>query len=211
MMRFDSFLRSAAFAALAAAGALPWLVVVGGALGSRMALGLYLVGLTATYLSGLGRPGPSRFATAAGAAALGGTLLAVVHSQAELVLGLGAILAVARGGFLYRARSARAVLTEIVLVGAGLLFARALAGSSGPGVVLAIWGFFLVQSLFFLVGGVEPRPARPGRRDPFDEAYTRAVALLDGAGWGPRTSRPASAPVGSPSSNATPPRFTVQR
>lgn len=177
MMRWDAFARSAVFAAVAAAAYLPWMATLGG---GRAAGHLYLVALTAAYLTGLGPRGGRRFVVAAGAAALGLALAAVVHSTGELVVGLGAVLATARSTLLYRARAARAVVTEVALVGGGLLFARALAAPSVLGTMLGIWGFLLVQSTFFLVGGTRPRPAAAVRRDPFEEAYARATALLDG-------------------------------
>jgi len=179
MMRADGFARGTVFAALAAAAWLPWMVVLGG---GGAAFALYLVAITAAYLVGLGPRGAPRLAVAAGAALLGGVLAAGVHTPGELALGLGAILATARSAVLHRARPARAIMTEVVLVGGGLLFARALAAPTAFGVMLAVWGFFLVQSTFFLVAGVEPRPVAAARRDPFEEAYARATALLEDEG-----------------------------
>jgi hypothetical protein len=67
---------------------------------------------------------------------------------------------------------------EAVLVGGGLCFARFVGGPGGVGVALGLWAFFLVQSLFFLAGGVETR-TRTRHADPFDEACARAFAVLD--------------------------------
>jgi hypothetical protein len=47
-------------------------------------------------------------------------------------------------------------------------------------VAFAIWGFFLVQSFFFLLGGVAERAATPAGLDPFEVARARAVALMEG-------------------------------
>jgi hypothetical protein len=179
MMCWDTFGRSAVFAAVAAAGWPPWLIVAGPILGAGPVLALYLVIVTAAYLAGMGPPGARRLAVGAGAAVLGCALAAAVHTTSELALGLGALLATARSGVLYRSRPGRAVVAEVALVGGGLLFARTLATPSPFGVMLAVWGFFLVQSTFFLVGGVAARPRAGARRDPFEEAHAQATALLD--------------------------------
>jgi hypothetical protein len=179
MMAWSSFVRSTLFAALAAAAAVPCLVLAGPVLGVRAALALYLVGVTVAYVAGLGPR--RRFAVAAGVGGLGGLLAAVAHAPGELVLGLAVMLGAVRSGLLYRAAPARALLTEVALVGGGLLFARMLAEPSAFGVTLAVWGFFLVQGAFFLLGGVRVR-RRPGNgRDPFEEAHARATALLEDA------------------------------
>jgi hypothetical protein len=177
MIAWNSFVRSTSFAALAAGAWLPWLVVIGPVLGGRRALALYLVVVTIVYVAGLG---PRRMLLlAAGAGVLGALLAAVAHAPGELVLGLGVILGTLRSGVLYRAAPARAVLTEGALVGGGLLFARLLAGPNAVGVMLAVWGFFLVQSAFFLVGGVRARRRVAMGRDPFEDAQARALALLE--------------------------------
>jgi hypothetical protein len=179
MIAWNSLGRATLFAALAAAAWVPWLVLVGSVLGGRTALALYLVAVTAVYVAGVGPRRAPRVLVATGAALLGSLLAMVAHSPAELALGLGAILATARSAISYRAAPARAVVTEVALVGGGLLFARTLAGPSAFGVMLAVWGFFLVQSAFFLVGGVQARRHGSTGRDPFEEAHARALALLE--------------------------------
>ncbi|HSD10111.1 MAG TPA: hypothetical protein VLF14_03950, partial [Candidatus Binatia bacterium] len=100
----------------------------------------------------------------------------------QLVLGLGVLVAVARSGFLYRSTPARSVVVEAIITGGGLLFARFLCGPSSAALLLSTWGFFLVQSVYFLVGGTYT-PAGSGRHpDPFQDAYGRAMALLEGVG-----------------------------
>jgi hypothetical protein len=49
--------------------------------------------------------------------------------------------------------------------------------------VLSLWGFFLAQSLYFLLGGTTATAASR-HPDPFEDAYGRALALLDRAGDG---------------------------
>jgi hypothetical protein len=60
--------------------------------------------------------------------------------------------------------------------------ARFLAAATPFATALAVWGFFLVQSVFFLVGGVQPRREPGPQPDPFEDAHARALALLDGVG-----------------------------
>jgi len=176
MMRWEGFARSACFAALAAVGLVPWLVLAGPLLGPPVALRTYLVGLLSVYVAGLGGHRGRRIAAALGVAAAGLGVAAMTHSIAECALGLAALLGVVRGTILYRARPA----TELSLVTAGLLFARFLAGRSLVSMMLAVWGFFLVQSVFFLLGGVSERTAPTRHPDPFEEAHRRAIALLGG-------------------------------
>jgi hypothetical protein len=85
------------------------------------------------------------------------------------------LIACGRSGILYRSRPLRALVLESLLAAGGLVFAGQLAGAS---LALAAWGYFLVQSLFFLVGGIEARPD-PGPADPFERARAELLALLD--------------------------------
>jgi hypothetical protein len=182
MMRWHGFGRSALFAALAALGAFPWLTLTAPVLGTARALRLYLVLVTALYVAGLAREGRRSIAAAAGVAALGCVLLTMAHGLGELALGLAVLLGTARSAILYRAGTARALVTEIGLVTTGLLFARFLGGPTLLSITLAIWGFFLVQSLFFLIAGVSARRPAGRHPDPFEEAHRRATAILGGEG-----------------------------
>lgn len=178
-MRWNTFGRSAVFAAVAGCGVMPWLLVAAPLLGVRGALSFYLVTATAAYAMAVAPSLRRGLGASVLIATLGGALAACARGLPELALGLAVLLALARTGFLYRRRSGRAVAVEIGLVAAGLLFARFLAGSSLLSVMLALWGFLLVQSVFFLLGGGGEREDA-ARRDPFDAAYERANALLDG-------------------------------
>ena len=102
MTRVATFGRSAVFAALAAAGWLPWLVVVGPALGARAALGLYLVVLTAAYLAGVAPRRASALRAALAAGLTGVLLIALARATGELALGLGVVLGLGRSAVLYR-------------------------------------------------------------------------------------------------------------
>jgi hypothetical protein len=181
-MRCNPFVRSALFAAAAALAWWPWVLLAGPMLGWSTARACYLVGITVLYVGGLsaGTQRGLTVAAVAGLVAVGVAL--VVHTLAELAFGLAAVLGVARSLVLYRAAPARAVATEVFLLIGGLTFARFLSGPAVPSLGLAIWGFFLIQSLFFIVGGIRSRSPAPRHTDPFDEAHQRAVALLERMG-----------------------------
>jgi hypothetical protein len=181
-MRCDTFVRSAVFAAVAAMGWLPWLLLVGPFLGAWSARSSYLVGVAALYVAGLSRARAARVSLAMGTLAAGVGLALVSRTSAEIALGLATLLGIVRSVFLYRALPARAVVTEVCLLGGGLLFARFLAGPSPASTGFALWGFLLVQSLFFLAPAGRTPTAGDRRADPFEEAYRSALALLERTG-----------------------------
>jgi len=179
-MRWNTFGRSATFAAVAAGGWVPWALVVGAILGVWNAGALYLIGLVTCYVAGLCPQGTRRMAAVTGLAAL--ALACAAGSIIELCIGLAVLLGIARSGFLYRTAPACAVLTEAVLLVGGLLFARFLGGPSLASTTLAIWGFLLVQSVFFLVAGGRARKVGARHGDGFEEVYRLATTLLDRTG-----------------------------
>jgi hypothetical protein len=179
-MGWNTFARSAVFGAAAACGVMPWLLVVAPLWGVRGALAAYLVAGTAAYVAAIAPARRRGCGCGALVGLLGAGLAVLAHAGPALAVGLAVLLALARSGVLYRARPARAAVLEITLVAGGLLFARFLAGSSLFSVMLALWSFVLVQSVFFLVGGVHARESA-AHKDPFDAAYERATAALDGS------------------------------
>lgn len=181
MMRWNSFVGSALFAAIAAAAYLPWMILVGPIVGGWNAQALYLLLTTAAYVAGLAAPRWRALPAVAFVVVVGGAALVVAPNTTELVLCLAALLGIARSGFLYHAAPPRAALLELGLLGGGLLLARFLRGTGYPTAVLPVWGFFLAQSCFFLVGGMRARAAAADV-DAFEAAHRRAVSLLDRAG-----------------------------
>ena len=179
-MRCDTFGRSTAFAALAGIGVMPWLLIAAPLLGMRWALTLYLVALAALSVLACAPSLRRGLGACAAVAVLGAGVAVTMPTLPGLVLSLGVLLATARGVVLYRRRSARAVALEVALIGGGLLLARFLAGPSLVSIMLAVWGFLLVQSFFFLVPGARVSAGAAPQRDPFDAAHERARALLDG-------------------------------
>ena len=57
--------------------------------------------------------------------------------------------------------------------------ARFLAAGGAASLALGLWGYLLVQSLFFLAGGVTVRLGSDARVDPFERARADLLALLD--------------------------------
>jgi len=80
---------------------------------------------------------------------------------------------------LYRTRFARALVLEGILLCAGLGAAGQILGGSTFSAVLAVWIFFLIQSVFFLVGGVTSRSECDAAVDPFEAARARTLDLLE--------------------------------
>jgi hypothetical protein len=72
------------------------------------------------------------------------------------------------------------VATEAALLAGGLWFARFLGVGKAQPTAFALWGFFLVQSCFFLVGGIELRRMDGRHPDPFEEAVARATEVMEG-------------------------------
>jgi hypothetical protein len=179
MMRIDSFGRSAIFAAAVALGWIAWLGIAGLAMGVAIARALYFVAATALYTGALAPTPSRRMSTTLLVGAVGLLLAAVAGGGAELALGLAIVLGTVRSVFLHRASSARAVVVEGVLLVGGLVFARFLASGTAQPTAFALWGFFLVQSCFFLVGGIEVRRADGRHPDPFEEAHARAIEVIE--------------------------------
>jgi hypothetical protein len=181
-MSCNTFFRSAVFGVVAAAGWLPWIAVAGPIAGVWNARALYLIGVTTVYVGGLSPRGARRMTTALVVGLIAAAIAFAARSTAELSIGLAVILGIARSAFLYRSTPARAVVREVALLVGGLVFARFLAGPSLGSTGLAIWGFVLVQSLFFLTSSSGARPAVSRLTDPFEEAHRRALALLERTG-----------------------------
>src|SRR6185295_17194303 len=96
MIRSDTFFRSLGFAAAAAVGSVAWLVCLAPVLGGSRALGLWLVGLVAAWVGGLGGRPHRRVAVAIVTAAVGLGALVLVPGVHALVLVLAALLGVGR-------------------------------------------------------------------------------------------------------------------
>jgi hypothetical protein len=177
MPRWDGFGSSLVFAAIAAAG-LAVAVVFGSPLfGSEGAARLYLVAAAAVYALGLARRRSQRAAVLACAALVGLALVAAPIGLAATAVAAACGIAFARSVLCAR-RRLRTLVIEITLTGVGLAAAHWLARGGLLALCLAVWGYFLVQSAYFLFardgGGGDRAP-----RDAFEQARERLARLLE--------------------------------
>lgn len=165
-----------------ASASLPLGVLVLGGTGTATAMALHAIVWTSAYLAWLAGQARRGLAVAAGSLGLGGLAWLAVGSVPVLLGALGLWIAGVRSGWLFQRPMARALCIEAGLLAAAWGVAGFLSSGGGlVGAVLAVWGGFVVQSFYFLVGGIRPRPTRC-RGDSFEEAAVRLERLLDGAG-----------------------------
>jgi len=177
-MHCRTFCRSLIFAALAAALYLPVAVFVPMILGWKLTMFGYVAFVTGAYVAGIA-PTLSRgvrLGALASILVLVGSLW--VRGPWSLFVAATIAIAVCRAGFLYTSKPGRALLAEVVIGTGALWLAEHLLTSVGAGVALALWGFFLVQSCYFLIGAIQPRVQKPDI-DPFEAAHQRALAILE--------------------------------
>jgi hypothetical protein len=173
------FVRSLAFAALAAAALLVGTPMLAPAFGERAAVRFLILAGVVAYVA-VTAPSRGRAARAVAlAAGFGALLLALPLDLGAHALAAAALLGVCRSGVLYRSRPARALLLEVTLLGAGLALAAFLAGGNLVRLALACWGFWLIQSAYFAAGGVAARAEDATPEDPFERARTRILGLLE--------------------------------
>jgi hypothetical protein len=192
MPRWDSFGRSLAFAALAAAGLPVAVTFAGFVLGGEGAARLYLIGAASIYAIGLCADRGRRVAAFAVAAFAGAILALLPLDLRATAVGAAGIVAFARGVLIAQSRTqasrseakpcevrwARALAIEALLGAAGLAVAAWFARGGLLALCLALWGYFLVQSGYFLIGADAPRSGDPPR-DPFEQARARLQRLLE--------------------------------
>lgn len=149
---------------------------------SEIGLGLYWV-LAAACTLAVALSGRRARTLALCGASLGGVAVVLLGpSLMQLAVGLTILVALVRSGLLHGRwhglrGSGRAVAIEAVCGVASLGLAYVLYSPTLLGAALSLWGWFLVQSCFYLLVGVTPR-RRPGDSDPFDLARARLLELL---------------------------------
>lgn len=176
-MRFDGFGRSLLFAAFAGLGT-GFVLVIEPVLGAANALALYLISTVALYLFGLGTQPRRRLGAGGLTLLLGGVVWLLGPTPREAAIVAVALLSIGRSVICLPARGARAWAIELALSGGGLLMAGVVLGSSPHSAALAVWAFFLIQSVFFLIGGGSRSAAEP-EVDPFEAARDRALAVME--------------------------------
>jgi hypothetical protein len=180
-MRWNHFRGGVLFAAVAGLGCVPFVLASTSRVGTGDALAAYALLTSVIYVGGVAA-GPRRGWTAALAASLLASVVWLLPATArESTLAAAAILAVTRSGLACPGRGLRGWAIEALLAAVGLGLAAALGGASLLSFALAFWAFYLVQSVYFLIGGARERGAPDARVDPFDAARARAVSLMDNA------------------------------
>jgi hypothetical protein len=152
-----------------------------GSVHSGSGLAIYITALAAIYGTSLA---PSlRRALAVGVLSSGAGLLVLALTRDVVVVAVAAalILGFARSASLRQSNPARSLLVELLLGCGGLMLARALAAPSPVALGMALWGYFLVQSCYFLLAGWGARQPAAGVEDPFDRARRQILELLGDA------------------------------
>ena len=178
-MAWHGFGRTILFGGLAAAGWPAVALLLRPIAAPGDALAIYLLAVASVYVAGLGAS--PRRALGAGVLAtfMSACVLALAPDLGGVIAGAVAVLAIGRVRLFQAGGLARTLAVEGIALSIGLLLARAIAGPDPMHVALALWAFFLPQSLYFLVGGVTTRRDPIEGLDPFDAAYHRAEALID--------------------------------
>lgn len=184
-MSTRGFARTLAFGA--AAGAL-WPLAFAAScrmVGWDFAWSLGLTGIAAAYAAGLAPHARGALASA-GFVALLGSVIQLLWPEPLAAAGSAALsIALLRSHWLSTGRSGlRTLCLEMALLLGGLVAARTAFSPDPLGSAAALWAYFLVQSLFFLLSDPAPLPPAPAKGDPFEEALRRANTLLDDPGGG---------------------------
>jgi hypothetical protein len=180
-MSTAGFARTLAFGAVGALALPVAVLVLAPALPAAWAATFFSAAAAIVYAAGLAEGHRARVAAAAGAFAIVAASGWLAEHPRELLAGAALAVALVRGALHRPTPLGRALVLELLLGAGGLAAAAALAGTSLLGWALAFWAWFLVQSVFFLVGG--PRRAMRGsepRQDAFERARRELEALLEG-------------------------------
>ena len=177
-MRAGKFISSLVFAAVAGLTAVPYLLVaLPGlglirtlAIGSSVSVAAYIVVVSPSLVRGL-RYGALTLVLGVGLYALAPEVVALFASAM--------LLGIVRSGLLYGAKIGRALAIEAMLFVLATSVAQLLAGSTVQSYGLAVWGFFLVESAFFLFEGASPRAGSGSAEDPFERARREATRLME--------------------------------
>ena len=174
----DRFLVSLGFALVISLATVPWMMLTAPVISAAGSLAWLAIPGLAIYIIAIA-PRPTRGLTVAVVASSVLLLVTLMTSENTLRLLAAALaLGLARSGWLYRRSAGRALVLELGLLLGGLGLASLLAGGSLLTWALAVWGFLMTQSLFFLVSDLRDRKdTAPG--DPFEQARAAALRLLE--------------------------------
>jgi hypothetical protein len=177
-MRAGKFSSSLVFAAVFGLAAVPYLLVAlpafglirTVAIGSIVSVFAYIVVASPSLVRGL-RYGALTLVLGVGLYALAPAVVVPFASAA--------LLGIVRSGLLYRTKSGRGLAIEGMLFLLATSVAQLLAGSTVQSYGLAVWGFFLVESAFFLFEGASPRTEPEPAEDHFERARREATRLME--------------------------------
>ena len=181
------FARSLRFAVLCAAACALWIVLAAPIAGRTLGVESALALATAAYLIGVAPRRASGMTAAALLLAASAALALVGMGPASFACALAVALGVLRSGWLWpvprsdAAAFARRFIAELALVGGGLAFAARLSHAGVFPEALALWGFLLVQSAFFVLEGAAAPAVRGAEPpvDPFEGSCRRLRAVLE--------------------------------
>lgn len=147
--------------------------LMGGPLAFRLLIWLCLAGY-ALLLAGWGTARRSALLFPVGMAAV----MALVAPTRSIFLLLSlATLAWIRGGIAFPGRPIRSAAVELFLTLGGAGLVRIFAPATALQWALAIWLFFVLQSLYFARGDI---PGESAEADPFEKARREAERILSG-------------------------------
>jgi hypothetical protein len=173
-LRFG-FGESVVFAALSALAFIPAAHVCEARDGTVFAI-CYVTLATAIYVVLLGVRGAQSLA-AVGIVLLAGAASSLASTVAPAAFALTAALGVARGRFVFPCRFERPARIELGLAALAIAVVVLSVSRSYAGVSLAIWAFFLAESLYFLLPFEKEEPAAQHEAGPDrDPGYS-----MDGA------------------------------
>ncbi len=189
----NSFTRNLLFALVAAGGYPVYAAMFVGPLSPRAVFISYLTLCASAYLFGIAR-GPARATGAAALCVVSGAFLWLSGLSAIVVgMALAVCIGVLRSGLLHagdpdadpqnRPSFVRSFFIEAFLILGGLTLSRFMLNGGLFPIPLAIWGFFLVQSGFYLVGGLAQQlretTDKESDGDRFQQACRQAYAVIE--------------------------------
>jgi hypothetical protein len=178
------FGRTLTFGAIAALGVPVALCAAQHAFGSigstraaEIGLGLYWVTTAAGALAVAASSRRARVLIGFAASLVSWIVLLRAPSLSVLAVALTLVVALVRSGVLMRQGAVRGLVVEMACGACSLGLAYALYAPTVVGAALSLWGWFLVQSCFYLLAAIRPR-RHAGVADPFDVSRSRLLELL---------------------------------
>lgn len=180
-MKIEGFASSVLFGAVAAVGVVFAQHVFSPVLGSARVEALYLAVTLVVYAASIGPSLRNRLGkgVVAGLGAL--FVLGIASGTPAIAIGLTIVLSLVRSGFDRESRTPRGACAEGLLGVAALSFASALHAPGWLGSAAGLWGYALVQSLYFLSPGLRTRTRDATTGDAFERAREQILMLLDEA------------------------------